>query len=60
MSALSVQTLARGNGGPADVSMLLAVREQTYLLGSLVALGLGAGLAASFAVTMASVCFDPY
>jgi hypothetical protein len=42
VSALVVLALARGNGDPTDVGLLLAVREQTYLLGSLVALGLGA------------------
>lgn len=42
VSALAVLGLARTGGTVAEATPLLVVREQTYLLGSLVALGLGA------------------
>ena len=42
VASLVVLALGRADGGVADVAVLLAVREQTYLLGSLVALGAGA------------------
>jgi hypothetical protein len=42
VSALVVLALARVDASAAQAEVLLAVREQTYLLGSLVALGAGA------------------
>lgn len=42
VSALVVLAVSRTDGAVADLEVLLAMREQTYLLGSLVALGAGA------------------